>query len=103
MISYGLQVVIALALLAGAIPYAARIRHPDQKPLAAYLIFVFVFAIAAAVIFTLLAWLITTLGFGSSLEHPVAAAVFLFVVFAPALALATWQARKPPYRGGPPA
>ena len=102
MTSYWVHIAIALALLGAAIPYVARIRHPDQKPLAAYLIFVFLFAIVAAVTFGLLAWLITTLGFGPSLEDPIGAAIFLLVVFAPAFAVARWQARKPPYREGPP-
>lgn len=102
MISYWVGITCAVALLIVAIPYVARIRHPDQKPLAAYLIFVFIFAVAAAVTFSLLAWLVSALGLGPSLDNPFVAALFLLAVFAPAIALATWQARKPPYRVGPP-
>lgn len=42
------------------------------------------------------------LGLGELLERPVPALLFLVLVFVPALLLARWQTRKPPWREGPP-
>ncbi|MGD2073970.1 MAG: hypothetical protein PVG38_03460 [Gammaproteobacteria bacterium] len=91
-----------IVILAAAIPYVRRIRHPAQKPLAAYLIFLFTFAAAAVPIFGLLAWLASRLGFEPFLGNMGPAILFLALVFVPAIALATWQARKPPWQKGPP-
>lgn len=99
---YGISIVVGLLLLGLAVPYVARIRHPEQKPLGAYLIFVSLFAVAAAILFTALASLADTLGVAAALENPVVAFLYIVLVFVPAIALATWQARKPPLRRGPP-
>jgi hypothetical protein len=97
------SILIGTVILAAAIPYTARIRHPDQKPLAAYLIFLTVFVTSAVVLFSLAAWLATRLGLAARLDQPALALVFLVVVFVPAIALATWQAAKPPWKQrGPP-
>jgi hypothetical protein len=90
------------ALLAAAYPYVAKIRHPDQRPLAAYLLFVSVFLVTALVSFNLLTWLLTLNGFGARLEEPLFAAAFLLVIFLLSIGLGTWQARKPPIRRNPP-
>lgn len=95
-------VIVVLILLLTAIPYVARIRHPGQRPFAAYLVFVSVFAVVSAVTFALLAAAANALGLGELLERSVPALVFLVLVFVPALLLARWQARKPPWREGPP-
>ena len=102
MSGYWISVLIGVGLLVAAIPYVMRIRHPRQKPLAAYLIFVFVFAAVAAVLFRLLVWLAGMLGLGDALGDPGPALLFITLVFLPALVLATWQARKPPWRQAPP-
>lgn len=97
-----LTVGIAVLVLIAAAPYVAWIRHPEQRPFAAYLVFVCVFALASVVLFVLLAWLVTHLDLGRSLgAWGLAAALLLFGV-APALALATWQARQPPMSRRPP-
>lgn len=89
-------------LLLASMPYVARIRHPEQRPFAAYLIFVSIFAVASAVLFGVLTWVAGTLGLTEALSQPVPAVAFLLLVFVPALALARWQARQPPWRQGPP-
>lgn len=100
---YRTGILLVVALLAIAIPYVARIRHPRQQPLAAYLIFVSVFAASAVVLVSVLLWLAGKLGLTAVLGSPGPAVVFLALVFLPALALATWQAGKPPWRQqGPP-
>jgi H+/Cl- antiporter ClcA len=102
MSNYWISIITGAVLLAAAIPYVIRIRHPRQKPLAAYLIFVSVFVATAAVFFSLLARLAQQLGLGAALEEPGPILLFLVLVLLPALVLATWLARKPPWQRGPP-
>lgn len=95
-------VAVALGVLALAAPYVGWVRHPAQKPFAAYLVFVSVFALACIVLFLGLAWLTGALGVRGSLG-PVGLAVLLLVLgVVPAFAIATWQARQPPSRRGRP-
>ena len=102
MVDYWISIAIGVVILAAAIPYVRRIRHPQQKPLAAYFIFVSIFVVTAAVLFRLLALLSSTFGLGATLNAPGPALLFLALVFLPAIVLATWLARKPPWRQGPP-
>ena len=103
MLNYWTSLLAGAAILGVAIPYVMRIRHPEQKPLAAYLIFVSVFVTAAIVLYSLLAWLALKLGREAGLGHTGPALLFLVLVFLPAIVLASWQARKPPWRQrGPP-
>jgi hypothetical protein len=100
---YGIAVLGLIVLLVAAVPYVVAIRHPRQKPFAAYLIFVSVFAVSAAVLAGLLAWLAGRFDLTAALRNTLPAVVFLLLIVLPALALATWQARKPPWRQqGPP-
>jgi hypothetical protein len=93
---------IAVALLAAAAPYVARIRHPEQRPFAAYMIFVIIFSVTALLLFILIGWLADTLGLLQTLG-PVGMMVLLVVFgLGPAFMLARWQTRKPPMRFGPP-
>lgn len=102
MMDFTISIAISLVILAAVWPYVARIRHPEQKPLAAYLIFLTLFVTVTVVLFGMLTMFAGELGLARALENPVAAFVLLALVFLPALALATWQARKPPWRRGPP-
>lgn len=95
---YGLSIVIGVLILLAAMPYIARIRHPEQKPLAAYLIFITVFIISATVLFNLFVWLLFKLDLGNTLSAPVPALLFLAVVLIPAIIIARWLARKPPWQ-----
>jgi len=62
-----------------------------------------IFVTAAIVLFNLLAWLAFKLGLGPVLGDTGPVLLLVVLVFLPAIALATWQARKPPWRlGGPP-
>jgi hypothetical protein len=102
MLSYWIGTLVGIALLAAAIPVAARVRHPEQKPFAAYLIFITIFVVVTMLLFNLLGWLAGLLGLGAALEE--VGAILLLAVLAslPALGLAIWQVRKPPMRRGPP-
>ncbi len=95
-------VLVWLALFILAVPIVRRIRHPDQRPFAAYLIFVMLFTVSAAVLFAVFSSLALALGFSQALERPFPAVVFLLLIFGPAFALAVWQARKPRWRKAPP-
>lgn len=95
-------IVTGMVILAVAIPYVMRIRHPQQKPLAAYLIFVSVFLMAAGILFNTLGWLVGMFDLESALARPGPAVLFLAMVFLPAIVLATYLARKPPWRQDPP-
>jgi hypothetical protein len=92
--------ITALALwavfLIVAIFYTRRDRHPRMRPLAAYLIFVTAFTVSSFTLFAIIIVLLGALGQGRALANPIAAAIFLFVVFVPAFAIARWQIRKPP-------
>jgi hypothetical protein len=95
-------VLLALVLLAAVAPYVAWVRHPRQRPFAAYMVFVSVFAVAAVVLFVLLAWVVQALDLGAVMGPWGLGALLLVLGVAPAFAVATWQARQPPSeRGGP--
>lgn len=98
MLDYGLSIVIGVLILLAAMPYVARIRHPNQKPLAAYLIFVSVFIVSATVLFNLFIWLLYKFELGNTLSDPAPALLFLAVVLIPAIIVARWLARKPPWQ-----
>ncbi len=102
MSNYQLSILTGVVILVVAIPYVMRIRHPKQKPLAAYFIFVSVFAASAFVLFNLLARFAIALGLGMTLGEAIPALLLLILIFVPAVILATWLARKPPWRQGPP-
>ncbi len=93
---------LAVLILALAAPYVARIRHPEQKPFAAYLVFVTVFSVAAVLLFLALAWLTSALGVMEDLGRLGMSMLLLLLGVLPALILATWQARKPPMGRRPP-
>jgi MFS family permease len=102
MMNMWVTTLLAVVLLAAAAPYVARIRHPEQRLFAAYMIFVIIFSVTALLLFILIGWLADTWGIIQSIGP--AGMMILLVVFGlgPAFMLATWQARKPPMRFGPP-
>jgi small basic protein len=102
MMDMWLATLIAIAVLAAAAPYVARIRHPQQRPFAAYMIFVVIFSVTALLLFMLVGWLADLLGLIPRIG-PLGLMLLLTIFgLGPALALATWQARQPPMRMGPP-
>lgn len=85
-----------LAFLVAAIFYIRRVRHPNARPLAAYLIFVMAFTVSSFVIYAALIVLLQALGRVNALADPIIAALFLAAVFVPAFLIARWQLRRPP-------
>ena len=98
---YSVALVLWAAFLIVAAFYTRRAQNPGARPLAAYLIFVIVFTVSAFILFMILLVLLDALGSTGILSNPVAAAVFLIVVFVPAFLTARWQLRKPSQPPGP--
>jgi len=92
---------LLLFFLLASAPYVARIRHPEQRPLAAYLLFTIISLSAFLVLFVLVARLLTSLGMAGLLDGPLAAGVYILLLAVPSIALGRWQARKAPVRRGP--
>ncbi len=90
--------ILWIAFLVLAIPYVRRARHPLAPLLAAYLVFVGVFSLCAALLFVTLARVLVGLDMTAWLERPVGAAIFLALVFVPAFLIARWQLRQPARR-----
>lgn len=91
-----LAVVMWLILLALALPYVRRAKHPDVKPLAAYMMFVIVFLLVGSLLFLALSWLALEIGLAPALSDPLGALVFLALVFLPAFLTGRWVIRRPP-------
>lgn len=93
---------LAVIILLVAVPYVASIRHPDQRPFAAYLIFVTVFSVTAVILFLLIGWVAHSTELAAALGERGLAILLLVLGLLPAIVVATWQARKPPSRKPPP-
>lgn len=103
MLNYTIIIAAAVLIMLMAIPYVAYIRHPTQRPLAAYFIFISVFAVTAALLFKLMTWFAANNDMNAALGDTGPALLFIFLDILPAAALATWLARKPPWKQqGPP-
>ncbi|MCT8970896.1 hypothetical protein [Microbaculum marinisediminis] len=86
-----------LAALIAFIPWVQKTRHPDSKPLGAYLIFLAVFTITSYAIYLVILALQGAVWPGLLETGLVHAIVVIIVCFLPAFLLASWMiARKPP-------
>src|SRR3546814_12477230 len=86
------------AFMLGAIFYTQEARHPDTKPLTAYLAFATMFTLIAAAIFGGLVLLVQTLDADDRLEHPLAMLAVHATVFVPAVLRGRRQTRRLPRR-----
>ncbi len=93
-----LVIVIWLVLLALAVPYVRRAKHPDVKPLAAFMMFVILFSLVGGLLFLALSWFVIKTGLASALGHPLGALVYLALIFLPAFLFARWVIRRPPLK-----
>jgi len=96
--SYSTAMLVWVLFLLLAIPYVRRERHPSAKPLAAYLVFVAVFSLCAGALFYAATTVVAALALEDGVATPAGTAVFLAVVFVPAVLVARWQVRRPPER-----
>lgn len=87
-----------LGLLLLAIPYVQAARHPEAKPVAAYMIFLTVFSVGAYVLFAALIVLIGAAQGSEFLATPLAAALVFVLSAMPAFWIARWQIKRPPRR-----
>ena len=91
-----LGVLLWLALMLLAIPYVRRAKHPRASFVAAYMLFVVLFSVAAVVMYSLLLMLLDRYWGLELLHRPLGAAAFLALVFVPAFLIGRWQLKKPP-------
>lgn len=91
-----LGILVWLVFLLLAMPYVQRAKHPDAQSVAAYMVFIILFSAMAVVMYSLWLLVLGSLSAVSLLHHPLGAAIFLAMVFAPAFLLARWQLKKPP-------
>jgi quinol-cytochrome oxidoreductase complex cytochrome b subunit len=84
------------AFMTGAVFYTQEARHPETRPLAAYLIFVTIFSVVVLAIFGGLTSVLRGLGQTDLLEQPLWSGAFLAAIFLPAFFLGRWQIKKPP-------
>ncbi len=86
-----------LAALIGFIPWVAKTRHPDSKPLGAYLTFLAVFTIVSYGLYLLVLALQSTVWPDILFTGMLPAIVVVVVCFLPAFLLASYMiSRKPP-------
>src|SRR3546814_2476644 len=85
-------------MMLGAIFYTQDARHPDTKPLTAYLAFATMFTLNAAAIFGGLMLLVQALDADDRLEHPLAMLAVQATVFVPAFLLGRRQMLRLPRR-----
>ncbi|MDT3706537.1 MAG: hypothetical protein ROZ09_06885 [Thiobacillus sp.] len=91
-----MALIIWLVLLAFAFPYVRRARHPEVKPLAAFLLFVMLFSVVSGSLYFALLWIVLKMGWAAMLANALWALLFLVLVFAPAFLLARWMIKRPP-------
>ncbi len=96
--TYTIAVLLWLALLALAYPYVRRVKHPQERTMAAYLLFVTLFSAVGSVVFLVLAWLITQLGSARLLHEPFGFLALMILVLLPSFLIARWQIRRPPWQ-----
>ncbi|MGD8809961.1 MAG: hypothetical protein PVG24_10170 [Gammaproteobacteria bacterium] len=99
---YGIALGLWIVFIVAAIVYATRARHPETRPLAAFMIFTIVFTTIAFSLFAALTLLAQAMALDAALRNPVAAAIFLAIVFLPAFLGARYVIRRPPRRRAPP-
>ncbi|GAB4137300.1 MAG: hypothetical protein Tsb0016_02370 [Sphingomonadales bacterium] len=94
-------VLIGVAILVAAVPYVHAARHPDSKPLAAYLIFVTVLSVVGAGLFWLALTIAAMLVGAEMLSKPWVAIILIAIIAAPALLIARWAISRPPRQSPP--
>jgi hypothetical protein len=87
---------ITIVLLIAAAIYSTRVKHPETKPLAAYLIFVVSFSTVSFVIFAAAISFLRLVDYSHVLTHPVGALILLLTAAVPAFIVGRWQIRKTP-------
>lgn len=91
-------ILVALIVVAGAVAFAIRFRHPEQKPLAATLIFLTAFGAGTIVMFNLASLVFAWVGVDQMLGHGLVTILLVLVGLVPGFLLATWLIRRPPMR-----
>jgi hypothetical protein len=98
MSDYTIGMLAWVAVLVASMPYVNRIRHPDQQPVAAYMIFLFAFLVSTAALYGVLSLLLGMLELSPLPDKIPGTISILLLVFVPAFLTARWLASKPPWR-----
>jgi hypothetical protein len=91
--------ILWIVFILGAGIYSLRARHPDVRPVAAFMIFAIVFTTIAFSLYAVLTILAEAVNRTAMLDNPIVAGLFLAVVFVPAFFGARQMIRRPPRRG----
>ena len=86
----------ALGLLAAFWPVAQAAKHPETRPLAAWLIFATVFALAAGAVFVAIVAALGALGRPEALSGGWEAVAAILAMLLPPFLAARWAVRLPP-------
>lgn len=92
-----IALIVWLVLLALAVPYVRRAKHPRAKTLAATMLFVLLFFLVSSALFFGFSRLLVALGRDDALDSAGWASVFLALVFVPAFLFARWMIKRPPW------
>lgn len=93
-----MALLIASIVIAALTAYALRIRHPDQTPVAAALIFLTAFAAVAAVTYTAFAMVLAAVGQSEVLTTTLGFVAALLIASVAGVAVARYIGRRPPMR-----
>lgn len=91
-----LALAIWLLLLALAFPYVRRAKHPQVRPLAAFLLFAMLFSVVSGTLYFALLWSVLKMGWAPALANAFWALALLALVFVPAFLFARWMIKRPP-------
>jgi len=92
-----LALIVWLLLLAIAVPYVRRVKHPETPTLAAAMLFVTLVSVISGSLFFALGWAASSAGWAHALGDPVFAVVFVAIVFLPGFLVARWVIGRPPW------
>ncbi len=89
---------VGALLIVGCWPLAQGMKHPDQSPLAAFLLFASLLALAGAAVFRGLVWLVALAGFDAG---PVTGTAIMLAALLAGTLAGRWIVRRPPRRRMP--
>ena len=92
-----LSIIALAALFVVAVPLVGAVRHRDERPLAAYLIFMVTFSFVATIVFTTLVSIGQHWPTGANASITWSPTGVLLICFIPALIVGLWMASRPPY------
>jgi len=96
-----LEIVAWLVILLLAIPFVSWTRHPQTKPLAAYLIFITILSVAGWITYGVLSALMAGVADTRSETYSALQLTVFGASLVAGILLGVWQIRKPPRKSPP--